>query len=314
MEAFSFISNLIVLGGNVMNLSPENASVKNYERISEKTLENRAEEWGVSKSVLRSFFKILEEAEVDPEHGDNTLCEVVTRYKDLLTGLEDSESDDPGVTRLRRQAEEVLKAGDFEQAEKFLYEAFKKHIKAARHSSDEHINQYLLSAAASAAEIGDLRNIILDYEGAVGYFCEAAELVPQGSELILAKYLKKWGVAAYDAGDYAGSEVPLTRALKIKEKVLGKNHAETGDCFNNLGLVYNDQGKYEEAESLFKQALKIVKDNLGADHPNVAATLNNLALLYGGQGRYEEAEPLFEQAVDIMDKHVNILQLCKAVC
>jgi hypothetical protein len=69
----------------------------------------------------------------------------------------------------------------------------------------------LLSAAASKAENGDLKETLFSYSEAATYYRQAAELVesmPPGSEAMLARYLFNWGFASYSAGDYRGAEPP----------------------------------------------------------------------------------------------------------
>lgn len=53
------------------------------------------------------------------------------------------------------------------------------------------------------------------------------------------------------------------QALRLSEKVLGKEHPLTLTSMNNLSLVLRDQGKYEEAEATQRQALGLAEKGLG---------------------------------------------------
>ena len=154
----------------------------------------------------------------------------------------------------------------------------------------------MLSAAASMAEIGELKEIQLDYKEAASYFRQASESVPKGKDLVLAHYLGKWGVASYVWGKYEEAERPLTRSLEIHEKALGKEHSSVATCLNNLGALHRAQGKYAEAQPLFKRALAIVEKALGKDHPDVATVCVNMAKLCKRLGKKDEAKRLEARA------------------
>jgi Tfp pilus assembly protein PilF len=100
---------------------------------------------------------------------------------------------------------------------------------------------------------------------------------------------------------YTG-EAYCQRALAIREKVLGPEHPDVAQSFNNLAALYHAQGRYAEAEPYCQRALAIREKVLGPEHPDVATSLNNLAALYRAQGRYAEAEPLHQQTLAIREK------------
>lgn len=94
----------------------------------------------------------------------------------------------------------------------------------------------------------------------------------------------------------------LSKALQIREQVLGEQHPDTATSLSNLANMYYGQGRYAEAGPLYLRALAIRKKVLGAEHPDMAASLNNLALLYLHQGKYAEAEPLHSRALQIREQ------------
>ena len=71
----------------------------------------------------------------------------------------------------------------------------------------------------------------------------------------------------------------LTRALAIREHVLGPNHPNTANSLNNLAVLYDNQGKYKEAEPLYQRALAISERVLGPNHPDTVLYRNNYAYL-----------------------------------
>ncbi|CAN0489574.1 unnamed protein product [Laminaria digitata] len=79
-------------------------------------------------------------------------------------------------------------------------------------------------------------------------------------------------------GKYAEAEPLYERSQAIRENVLGPEHPEVAQSFNNRA-----GGNYDEAEPLHKRAIVIWEAKLGSDHPQVATGLNSLAVLLRSQ-------------------------------
>ncbi len=60
-----------------------------------------------------------------------------------------------------------------------------------------------------------------------------------------------------------------SRALTIREKILGKFHVDVARSLHNLSELYFQKGKYEDAENFLNRALEIQKAALGENHPKV---------------------------------------------
>jgi len=94
----------------------------------------------------------------------------------------------------------------------------------------------------------------------------------------------------------------LTRALAIRERVLGPDHPDTSHSLNNLAALYDNQGKYEQAEPLYQRALAIRERVLGAEHPDTALSLYWLAFIYSRKGEYEQSEKFYVRTLKIYEK------------
>jgi CHAT domain-containing protein/Tfp pilus assembly protein PilF len=132
------------------------------------------------------------------------------------------------------------------------------------------------------------------------------------SDTTVANVLHQLGKCYYFKADYPACESYNSRAMSIREKILGPDHLEVAKSLNNLATAYSDQGKYSEAESLHLRALAIREKNLDPGHLDIAQSLNNLALLSWRQGKFAKAEPLYEQALDMVEKalgdeHLNLV-------
>jgi tetratricopeptide (TPR) repeat protein len=298
--------------GPIIQNSP-NSNVKQYYGVSEERFQTLSEEYGVTKSAITSFFKILEQKQVPLTDLDSKLRDIAQRYKDLQAQLATLSSDDAMVIALKQQAKVALDDGDFDKTEKLLNEASDKDVMAAKalHAT---ANKRLLSAASSKAEVGDVKHIQLAYMEAATYYQKAAELVPSEEQAALAGYLNKQGNALLEAGHYTEAQASLERSLAIREKALGPDHPNVAQSLHNLALLYYAQGAYDKAEPLYQRSLAIQEKAFGPDHPDVAASLHNLALLYYAQGAYDKAEPLYQRSLAILEKalgpdHPDVAQI-----
>jgi tetratricopeptide (TPR) repeat protein len=115
-------------------------------------------------------------------------------------------------------------------------------------------------------------------------------------------------IAAFDQshGQYQEAREKLSRALSIRESVLGTDESDTLNSVSNLALVLGRQGKYEEAERLNRRALEARESTLGMDHPDTLTSLNNLASVLDSQGKYKEAERLNRRALEARESTLGM--------
>jgi tetratricopeptide (TPR) repeat protein len=84
--------------------------------------------------------------------------------------------------------------------------------------------------------------------------------------------------------------------------VLGADHPDTAQSYNNLANLYSAQGKNELAEPLYLRTLEIYQKTLPPDHPTIALILENYARQLREMNRNEEATTLEQQAKEIRAK------------
>ena len=114
------------------------------------------------------------------------------------------------------------------------------------------------------------------------------------------------------AGDAAGAEAALRRALARCEAPLGPRHPRVRtlfanlahvllssdapgveDALNDLGETLRAAGLYEAAEPVYRRSVAVCEKRRGRDSLEVTPKLNNLALLLQHMGRHgDEAEAL----------------------
>ena len=103
-------------------------------------------------------------------------------------------------------------------------------------------------------------------------------------------------------GDHAKAEPLQQRALSIREKVLGPEHAEVGDTLVDLAEIQRATGAYADAEALYARALAILEKALSPEHPKVARALLGLAEVARAQHRPADAVPLAQRAVEVQEQ------------
>ncbi len=93
-----------------------------------------------------------------------------------------------------------------------------------------------------------------------------------------------------------------TRALEIKRRALGSDHAGVGKTMHHLAVVAFFRNEYGTARDRWAEAIDIRSRALGADHPDIAESLNGQANLVWTMGDLAEAERLFDRALEIREK------------
>src|SRR5262249_38058816 len=109
------------------------------------------------------------------------------------------------------------------------------------------------------------------YRESVEKFREAISLRKDDASL-----MNWFGLSLYKAGKYVEAEPYLKRALEIREKTLGREHADTAQSLNTLADFYATQERNVEAEPLFKRAIEIREKALGKEAPETAQSLSGL--------------------------------------
>jgi eukaryotic-like serine/threonine-protein kinase len=99
--------------------------------------------------------------------------------------------------------------------------------------------------------------------------------------------------------EYDAAEQTFAEAIDLMERVLGRNHNETLDALNNLGVMYARRGDQTSAERVQREVLARRIEKYGQHHEMVAISYQNLASALTHQGRYDESIPLHRKAYEI---------------
>ena len=139
----------------------------------------------------------------------------------------------------------------------------------------------------------------------VGLACNLLEGIDETNSLALtrkARIFNTSGLVYLRLGEHNQAKELFEKALVIRKKIFGEDHAKVAKCYNDLASVYKSLGEYNRAKELHEKALVISKKDFGEDHANVATSYNNLASVYVSLGEYNRAKELYEKALVIRKK------------
>ncbi len=114
-----------------------------------------------------------------------------------------------------------------------------------------------------------------------------------------AESLSSFSAAFRDGGQY---ERPLeleTRAMQLREQLLGGEHLDTLRSMNRISRHLRDLGRSHEAATVGKRVLQTRQELLGIEHRETLESMECLASSYSMLGQLQEAITLMERALDL---------------
>ena len=180
------------------------------------------------------------------------------------------------VARLVAEADRHLGAGRFEDAVKML-----KRV----------VDYRAERQGASHGQVREAR-VKVEYWGPL-----TAVPAKDRAEVMRGLRLAGEGTRLQRGFRFREAEARHREALGIFRKVLGEQHAHTGESCNSVAFCLDRQGKYAEALALYQKGLAINCAVLGEKHPLTAGTYNALAACLSRQGKDARALPLYRKAL-----------------
>ncbi|XOF34999.1 MAG: tetratricopeptide repeat protein [Candidatus Electrothrix sp. YB6] len=217
--------------------------VNNYGISPEVFAQYRAD-LAVTDTALSRFFRILEEQQVPRSDLDSRLREIAATHKELLTRLETVKSHDPEVVRLKKEARQAIKAGNYAKAEELLNQAEDRDLKAIE-ELEQAAKQRRISAAETNADQARLQEMQLRYAKAAEYWQKVASLLPQDSKKERAYCLNPAGYDLFLIARWNEAMPLYENSLDICQEI-GEQAGE-GTALNNIGRIYDAQGEYTKA-------------------------------------------------------------------
>ncbi len=267
---------------------------QNNYGISPEVFAEYVSKLAVTETALTNFFKILEEHQVPRDDLDSKLREIAAFHKELLERLSSVQSEDPEVQRLKEEAGQAIKAGEYDKAEELLNKAEARDLEAIE-KMEQTARQRRISAAATNADQAKLQEVQLCYAKAAEYWQKAAALLPKGEKKDRAHHLHEAGYDLWRISRYREALPLFEQSLKIRQEI--GDRAGEGTTLNNISQIYKARGDYDKALKYLEQSLKISQE-IG-NRAGEGTTLNNISQIYDARGDYDTALKYLDQSLDI---------------
>ena len=98
------------------------------------------------------------------------------------------------------------------------------------------------------------------------------------------------------------AEGHYTRALELKRKRHGGQHASVANTLNMIGCMRTDQGRFDDAEKLTRDAIAMRTATGEVDDLHYASMLHNLGEIYRRTGQMERVESLLRSSLELRER------------
>ena len=105
----------------------------------------------------------------------------------------------------------------------------------------------------------------------------------------------------WHTGDYEGARQHYLHALEVRCHLLGEEHPDTADSYNNIGMLLRDLGDFSGCRAHLERALALRLKLLGESHADTADTISELGVLCWTERKNEEAVAHFMRALAICE-------------
>ena len=184
------------------------------------------------------MLKFLDERGFDIEDRDKTIERWITIHSELETELAQRSIEE----RLIAEVKDKLTSGDLNGAEKLLKNSFEKNLKLASENGK--------LAAADAFELGIIKELQLDHNGAKKFIEQAVQLDREDTN-----YLNKYGKILELLGKHMEAAENYYNAWGIDRKIYGDQHPNVEKDYKNLERAWHNLDNSRKTNGWFEDPL-----------------------------------------------------------
>ncbi|XP_068751287.1 uncharacterized protein [Montipora capricornis] len=162
--------------------------------------------------------------------------------------------------------------------------------------------------AAFYLQLGDLHHSKENYPKALYFKRFALDIqirknrsTQDTNEFLAHIYHSLWATQ-HSLGDFTSALQSAQRALDVRIKLFGEDHAETADIYHSLGVTQHSLGDFTSALQSDKRALDVRIKLFGEDHARTADSYNNLGVTQHSLGDFTSALQSKRRALDVRIK------------
>lgn len=186
---------------------------------------------------------------------------------------------------------------DIEQERYAMHPVFAQFIyEKCRPKMENHIR--LIKSCQKSMKIPEIGSI-LKCQWFISFAQRILEKLPMNDTMEKAEFISSIAFLLQYICYYEEAENLFEKSIKIREKLLGKEHLKIAIEYDNLADMYYYQGDYIKAGKLYKKVLNIRQVLVGENHPDTTKSYYNLACNNMLQKRYKKAERLFRYSLKI---------------
>ena len=231
--------------------------------------------------VSKEFKEILKEKDIEIDQKDQTIVKMTSQYKKLLSELNSIK----WIEETEGDFIHNFKEGNFEEAEIQLLRMLDYH--------EDKINQSTIKKAEILFKIGQVKEMLLEYEEASNYYKQSTLLDSTNVFNMLI-----YGNLLFEISDFDEAEIVFSKAHKTAIKQYGVRDTITSECLNNLGTIFIVEGKYRKAITLLKEAIEI-NEYIRNPSEALAENYTNLSEVYRYLENFKESEKWGTRALNI---------------
>jgi tetratricopeptide (TPR) repeat protein len=257
---------------------------------------------GIPEALLKSRSEQQEDAQTDQEeHGGSALNDEEDRSSQSSQN-EDFEND---IVTLRNFSFISINADRITfEMHRLVQLATRKWLEA--HGELEKWKQQFIRNLCEEFPTGEYETWVR-CQALFPHVKSAADQQPEDSSS-----LTDWATLLYYAaryswkmGNFSDAEDLALISIKARTKLFGKEHEDTLNSMEILGIAYDIGGKWETAAEIQLKVMETRKKKLGADHPDTLTSMANLASTLWNQGRWDAAEELEVQVMETSKKKLG---------
>jgi tetratricopeptide (TPR) repeat protein len=191
-----------------------------------------------------------------------------------------------------------------EQNGYYLHQILKEVLLSKIEPSFEEV-KYLVEYFKSQMYVKDTENPMykvkyIDY--GIAIFDVLSKKEDRDVQIMSGTFANQIGILNYHLGDYPKALEYYQKSLAIREKVLGLEHPNIAQSYNNIGELYRSMGDYPKALEYHQKSLAVFEKVLGVEHPDTATSYNNIGLVYKSMGDYPKALEYYQKDLAISEK------------
>ncbi|XP_068688869.1 uncharacterized protein [Montipora foliosa] len=155
-------------------------------------------------------------------------------------------------------------------------------------------------------DFGELHQSKKNYSKALYFKTCALDIVlrtnRQEVNAFLAHGYHSLGVTQHSLGDFTSALQSAKRALQVRIKVFGEDHASTADSYHFLGVTQHSIGEFTSALQSAKRALQVRIKVFGEDHASTADSYHFLGVTQHSLGDFTSALHSVKRALQMRIK------------